>query len=219
LSKPSIRRPIFAELAGRPPAPAPEPARTAEPLEAVREGHRIAHAIIARAEVQAQEISAAAREQGLEAGRRVALEQVGGELKQVAVALAAAADHLAEARQRLHDELASTLPAAAVEIAARILGRELSLKPEALVHIVREAIVAVTPAARVDIRLHPADLAVVERHRDLLSEALGTADVRFEPAPSVGRGGCFVETEGLTLTAGVPQLVERALALLKGDEA
>ena len=102
---------------------------------------------------------------------------------------------------------------------APILGRELSLKPEALVHIVREAIVAVTPAARVEIRLHPDDLALIEQHRDLLVEALGAAEVRFDPAPSVGRGGCFVETEGLTLAAGLPQLVERALALLKGDDA
>lgn len=219
MSKPTVRPPVFAELTHRPAPPAPESSRSAEPLETVREGHRIAHAIIARAEAQAQEISAAAREQGFETGRRLALEQCGAELRQVAAAFAAAAAGLDEARQRLHEGLVATLPAAAVEIAARILGRELSLRPEAFVHIVREAIVAVTPAARVEIRLHPDDLTIIERHRELLAEALGAAEVRFDPAPSVGRGGCFVETAGLTLAAGVPQLLERALALLKGDDA
>jgi flagellar assembly protein FliH len=220
LSKPSVRPPVFAELTHRPSAPAPESPRAgAEPLEAVREGHRIAHAIIARAEAQAQEISAAAREQGFETGRRQALEQCGADLQRAATGLAAAASRLEEARQRLHEDLATTLPATAVEIAARILGRQLALRPEAIVHVVREAILAVTPATRVEIRLHPDDLAIVERHRELLAEALGSADVRFDPAPSVGHGGCFIETEGLTLAAGIPQLVERALALLKGDDA
>lgn len=217
--RPTDRPPVFAELTHRPAPPAPAPPRASGPLEAVREGHRIAQAIIARAEAQAQEISAAAREQGFETGRRLALEQCGAELRRVAAALAAAAGRLHEARQRLHEGLVATLPTAAVEIAGRILGRELSLRPDTLVHIVREGILAVAPAGRMAIRLHPDDLTIIERHRELLAEALGAAEVRFDPAPTVGRGDCFIETEGLTLAAGLPQLVERALVLLKGDEA
>lgn len=215
-----MRQPVFAELTQRPAsAPLREPARAAEPLEAVREGHRIAHAIIARAEAQAQEILAAAREQGFEAGRRQALEQVGAELRSAAEALREAAARLAETRGRLRDEVAATLPAAAVAVAERVLRRELAQRPEVLVHVVREAILAVLPAGRVEVRVHPDDLAVVERHRDQLAEALGGAEMRLEAAASVGRGGCFVETEALTLAAGIPQLLERALALLAGEDA
>jgi flagellar assembly protein FliH len=216
-----VRPPVFAELTQRqaPPAPVREPARAGGPLEAVREGHRIAHAIIARAEAQAQEIVAAAREQGLEAGRRQALEQGGAELRAVAGALAAAVAKLEETRAQLREELAATLPAAAVAIAGCVLRRELQAQPDALAHVLREAVLAVLPAARVEIRLHPDDLASLERHRDPLAETLAGVDVRLEPSASVGRGGCFVETDALTLAAGIPQQLERALALLTGDDA
>ncbi len=210
LSSPSVRPPRFAELS-RPPAEAPAGAA----LEAVREGHRIAHAIVARAEAEAQEIAAAAREQGFEAGRRQALEQVGGELRSAAAALGAAAARLEDLLDRLRQGVIASLPEAAVEIAARVLGQELSARPEALVALIREAVAAVTPAPRVEIQVHPDDLATVERYRDLLAGVLGGAEVRFEASAAVGRGGCFIETPSLTLAAGVPQRLERALALLK----
>lgn len=222
MSKPSVRPPLFAELHRRPaPAPTDEPevSRGAEGLEAVREGHRIAHAIIARAEAQAQEIKEAAREQGLEAGRRQALERATAELGSVAAIFAAAADRLEETRREVARELADELPKLAVEIARRVLGHELATRPETLVAVIREAIVAVMPAPRLDIRVHPDDLAVLEQHRPVLAEALGGADVRFEPSPSVGRGGCFIESPSLTLAGGVLQQLERALALLRGDDA
>jgi len=218
LSKPSVRAPVFAELTTRPPAlPAPEPPRATDALEAVREGHRIAHAIVARAEAQAKEIGAAAREQGVEAGRRQALEEVGAELRSAANALAAAAQELAESRARLHAQVMAELPGAAVEIATRILRQELQLRPEALVRVIRDALAAVTPAARVELRLHPDDLAVVERHKALLTDVLGSAEVRLESSPDVARSGCVVETEALTLAAGIVEQLERAFELLSGE--
>jgi flagellar biosynthesis/type III secretory pathway protein FliH len=197
----------------------PDVPRGAEALEAVREGHRIAHAIIARAEAQAQEIKEAAREQGFEAGRRQALEQKTGELASVAAVFAAAAERFEETQRTITRELVDELPRLAVEIARRVLAHELATHPEMLVGLVRDAIVAVMPAPRLDIRVHPDDLAVLEEHRTLLAEALGGTEVRFEPSPSVGRGGCFVESPSLTLAAGVPQQLDRALKLLRGDDA
>jgi len=200
LSKPSVRAPVFAELTHRTPAPAPvqEAPRSTDALEAVREGHRIAHAIIARAEAQAQEIGAAAREQGFEAGRRQALEQMGAELRSAASALAAAAQKLDDSQSRLHAQVMAELPGAAVEIASRILRQELALKPDALV------------------RVNPEDLAVFDQHKALLADALGSADVRLESSPDIRRGGCLIETDALTLAAGIVEQLERALELLGG---
>ena len=218
MSKPSVRTPVFAELTHRTPAPAlaPEPQRSTDALEAVREGHRIAHAIIARAEAQAQEIGAAAREQGFEAGRRQALEQIGAELRSAASALAAGAQKLDESQARLHAQVMAELPGAAVEIASRILRQELTLKPEALVRVIRDALAAVTPAARVELRVSPEDLALFDQHKALLAEVLGSGDLRLESSPEIRRGGCLIETEALTLAAGIVEQLERALELLGG---
>jgi flagellar assembly protein FliH len=218
LSNPSVRPPRFAELQHRAPAEPVETAGTAA-LDAVREGHRIAHAIIARAEAQAQDVVAAAREQGLEEGRRQALDQVGGELRQAASALAAAAARLEEVRRRLQQDVAGVLPEAAVEIATRVLRQELSQRPEVFVTLIREAILTVTPAPRIEIRVHPDDVAVIGHHRALLDDVLRGVDVRFEPSPSIARGGCQLETAALTLAAGIPEQLERALALLKAAES
>ena len=218
MSKPSVRAPVFAELTHRTPAPAPvqEAPRSTDALEAVREGHRIAHAIIARAEAQAQEIGAAAREQGFEAGRRQALEQMGAELRSAASALAAAAQKLDDSQSRLHAQVMAELPGAAVEIASRILRQELALKPDALVRVIRDALAAVTPTSRVEPRVNPEDLAVFDQHKALLADALGSADVRLESSPDIRRGGCLIETDALTLAAGIVEQLERALELLGG---
>jgi flagellar biosynthesis/type III secretory pathway protein FliH len=83
--------------------------------------------------------------------------------------------------------------------------------------VIRDAIAALTPAVRLELHLHPADLATVERHRALLEDALGSAELKLQPAPAVGAGGCFIETESFTLGAGVLEQLERALALLKEE--
>lgn len=189
------------------------------PGDAVREGHRIARAIIARATAQATAIQAAAEEQGRDQGLRLALETEGPALREAAGALAGAAARLEATRRELAEDLSRALPALAVAIAGAVLRRELSLRPETLVELVHDAVATVLPAARVEVRVHPEDLDALERHRGILREALGDAELRLEPSADVGRGGCFIETESLTLAAGLPQQLERALSLLAGTPA
>jgi flagellar biosynthesis/type III secretory pathway protein FliH len=202
--------------AGEPVAPAETAARG---YPAVSEGHRIARAIVARATAEAHEIREGAREQGFEAGRAEAVAREGRALADAAAALLDAARHLAAARTEAQRALELALPRLAVAAASRLLRRELTAVPETLAQIVRDALAMVTPAARVAIRLHPDDVGTLERHRSLLDEVLGGAELRLEASPEVAPGGCFVETEALTLAAGVPEQLERALALLTGDSA
>jgi flagellar assembly protein FliH len=182
--------------------------------QVVREGHRIAAAIIARATAHAGALEAAAQAQGAVAGRRQALEREGLALQIAAAALEAAATRLDAARRDLRRELETGLAAVVIAVAERILGRELAVRPETLPELIREALPGVAPAARITLRLHPDDLACIERHRALLVEVLGETELTLEAAHEVGRGGCVIDTESLTLGAGVPQRLERALGLL-----
>jgi len=206
-----IRPVALPELARPAPVPAADPAA---PALAVREGQRIARAIVARAMEQASDIQAAAEERGLERGARLALEREAPALREIGVALGEAARRLDAARRELHGRLEGALPELAVTVAERILRRELSVRPETLVHVVREALEAIGPAPRVTLRLHPEDQAVVERHRSLIAEALGGTELRVEGSHEVERGGCVVDTDSLTLGAGLPEQLDRALALL-----
>lgn len=186
---------------------------------AVREGHRIAGALVARAKARVAEIETAAHAEGLAQGLRRALEDEGPALRLAAAALAEAAAGFEAARRALDERLAADLPGLAVGIAERILRRELAERPDTLAHLLREALAAVLPATRVTVRLHPADAATIERHRGDLAPVLGAAELCVETTEEVGAGGAVVETEHLVLGAGVPQQIERALGLLTAPAA
>jgi flagellar biosynthesis/type III secretory pathway protein FliH len=185
----------------------------------LREAHRIARAILARAEARARELEAAATEQAQQTGIRTAVEREGAALRAAASALAAAAARLDATRRELTRLWSTTLPDVAIAIAERVLRHELTLRPEALALLVRDALTVLGPAETVAIRLHPDDTKTIQRHRDMLVDALPSSEVRLDPDPSVGRGGCVIESESLTLPAGIPQQLERALALLTEAES
>ena len=219
-------RPVALPELSRPAAPpagiATSLTPTAAPADAagsIREAHRIGRAIVARAQAQAREIQAAAREEGLEIGTRQAVARDGAALKNATEALVAAAARYDALADELAAALRSELPAMAVAVAERVLRRELSVRPEALALVIRDAIAALTPASRIELHLHPADLATVESHRALFADVLGGADLKLQPAPAVGAGGCFIETESFTLGAGVLEQLGRALALMKEETA
>jgi flagellar assembly protein FliH len=213
VSDPAVRPFTLPELERRPTVPeAADPA-----AETVREGQRLARAIVARATAQAREIQAAAEERGLEAGTRAAFDREAPALRNAAAALADAVARVESARRDLVRRLEATLPELAVAIAARVLRRELTVDPTRLADVIRDAMPAVLPAASIHIRLHPEDLATVERHRARLEEVIGAGSLSLEASPDVGPGGSVIETESSILPAGIPQQLERALALLKGE--
>jgi flagellar assembly protein FliH len=208
-----IRPASLPDLGGR--TPARDLLGPAE--HAVREGQRIAGALIARATAHAAELRAAAEARGRAEGQRHAFEQESRDLRAAVAALEEAAARLAAARDEMDRRLEAALPGLVVEVAQRILRRELDLRPELLVEMVREGFVAVSPAARIVARVHPDDLACLERHRAALGAGIEGAELRLEPSPDVGRGGCVIETESLTLAAGLPQRIARALELLASE--
>ncbi len=212
-----VRPFALPELEHRPQPPREVVAPVDGAGDALREGQRIARAIVARATAQAREIQATAEERGTEAGMRAVVEREGPALRSVAAALADAVTRVETARRDLVRRMETSVPDLVVAIAERVLGRELALDPARLVDVIRDAMPAVLPATSIRLRLHPDDVATIERHRARLDEVIGGATVALEASPDVGRGGCVIDTDSLLLPAGIPQQLERALALLKAD--
>jgi len=103
----------------------------------------------------------------------------------------------------------------AVRIAERILDRELSLNPDAVSDIVAAALRQAGAPRDIVLRVHPDDLKALERGRPrLLERALRAQALQFRADPSIGRGGCIVESELGTVDARLPvqlEAIERAL--------
>ncbi len=139
-----------------------------------------AEAVLAELEAQRAEALAEARQAGYQEG-----------LAQAAEVLVRAR---AEARQ-LRKTAEQRLVRLAVRIAERILDAQLRLEPEYVVSVARKTMEQVSWCRKLVFRVHPEDLAFLERHRQSLLAQAGEADVEFVADGEVCRGGCILETE------------------------
>ena len=123
------------------------------------------------------------------------------------------------AASRARASSSSELRVLAVRIAEKILGRELQMRPEAVVDVVAEALTAAGASRQVTLRCHPDDLAALERGRPRLLERCARAQVvHFRGDGQIGRGGCIVETELATIDARLTTQLDAIERALRGEE-
>jgi flagellar biosynthesis/type III secretory pathway protein FliH len=163
-------------------------------------GHRIEGAVH-DASLRATEIVRAAEEQAraLVSAAATERDRVRAEAAEEgrAQGLASAAGALASAeaeRDRRLAALGAEVAAIAVDVARKVLGRELRADPGAVVEIARAALEAARGRRGVTLRVHPRDAPAVRageaRLRGPLSRCALLEDERVEP------GGAIVESEG-----------------------
>jgi type III secretion protein L len=163
-----------------------------------------AERILKQAQADAERIRTQAANEGRERGLAAVTELLVG-------ARAATA--------RARSQTAGELRALAVRIAEKILGKELELRPEAVVDITAEALGGVGAARQVAVRCHPDDMAALERGRPrLLERCAFTHAVAFRVDERVSRGGCIVETELATIYARQTTQLEAIERALRGEE-
>ena len=148
-------------------------------VRAERRGPAVMPRLVADAHAAADSI----REAAEASGRARAREAARAEL---------AADRIEAARARCDalDELTQQTREIALLAAQHLVQAELTLKPERIAEIVESLLVRVRRAERAVVRVHPDDLAALERFR----HDRELAHVEFESAPSLARGGCIVAT-------------------------
>ena len=81
-----------------------------------------------------------------------------------------------------------------LEIARKLVG-DMPVSVEMVEAAVREALSQVEGTADFQVRLHPADLEILQRAESpLLAPAGDSREIRFHGSPEVTRGGCLVQT-------------------------
>ena len=81
----------------------------------------------------------------------------------------------------------------AIEIAKKIVGREIKADRSIIQTLVRVALSHVTEKASVTVRLNPVDYKFLMEQNDALAKAEGS-DVTLQSDNSIEQGGCLVET-------------------------
>lgn len=137
------------------------------------------------AEQAAREAYERGRREGEDAGRQAAEERLAGRFEH----LARVAEGLATYRPRLRREAEADLVRLSLAIARRVLRRELSVDPAAVLGIVKAAIDRIEVSEIHRIRLHP-------EHAEVLSQAAASWPHRVEILPDrrLALGGVVFET-------------------------
>lgn len=170
---------------------------------------------------EAERLRALARAEGFAEGQSAG--RAAGFAEGQAAGLAAAADETERLQQRLRGwlrELAAPLAAVdeevsqqisqlALQVARAMIYRELTLAPEDIAAVAREAMAALPVAVRaVALRCHPQDAAALEAAlgaRELLVQGESTIDI--QPDATVVAGGLWVESR----TPGLPSRIDASL--------
>lgn len=196
--------------------------------------------ILARARQEAEAIRQAAQQEvellkrrSWEEGYRAGLEEGRREGFQAGAAEAEALREEAEnyrqrARQLLKEARRAyreTIKAAqeqildlALEIAAKIVGKQVELSPDIVLNIARGAIREVAEGQFYILYAAPPDAEVLRQHQEeLLKEAAAGARLQVVADEELKPGGCRVETESGFVDATIDTQLETVKRLLKAD--
>lgn len=180
------------------------------------EAHQGAKAIIAKAESDAQNILAAARaqeariyEESRHRAREEARIEVSAELlkaKQQAAAI------LKDAQQEI---LSLSL-----EIARKIIGRDLDRDPDVMIDICATAIEGVRNAKQLVLRVNPEMGQLLRSKKKALMDLVArSVDVAVKDDAQVERGGCIIQTEFGTIDGQLETQLKMLAQVLLTDDA
>ncbi len=176
------------------------------------EGERVAQVKVVAAEAKA----AAAEAKAKTAEARAA--ETDAKLKaQYEQSLGASISLLADATARLEilekqlvQEAEADVMRLAMQVAARILRREVTADPVWIQPVVQDALALVPDKRAVAVRVHPDEAALLNaRKREILADSPGVENLQITADPDLDRGACLLVSQGTRLDASVPTTWER----------
>ncbi len=150
--------------------------------------------------------------QGYEEGIARATAELGSRVEAFTAMLRSIADPLAE----VDAEVERSLVTVATAVASQLVAHELSVHPERVGAVVREALASLPLGSRAArVMLHPDDLDLV---RAALEAQAYDGNLRLVEDASVGPGGCRVETDVSSIDATVHSRLETVITQVLGGE-
>jgi flagellar assembly protein FliH len=147
-----------------------------------------------------------AYQRGFQDGQGAARKELGGELDAMAVRLARTIEEVSGMRQRFRHEAEEEVIALAVAVARRILHRELTVAPEALVGLLKAALEKIEAREVHRVHVRPEDVPLVQQHLDQMGLP---QRVELIADPALERGAIILDSSRGALDASVEtQLAE-----------
>ena len=175
-----------------------------------------ADTILATARDRAREMVEAARygrAEIVEQARREGIELAKSDASELLIR--ARAEH-----QKMLADMQDDVVNLALEVARKVIHRQIELTPEIVVDICSRAMNRVLSARALILRVHPDDLPVVESRYDALSlQARAGASLQLVADSEIQRGGCLIDSDCGRIDARLEtQLATMERALLEDDD-
>ena len=158
----------------------------------IEEAQAEAERLIANARAHAAEIERDAREQGLREGHAMAAAEVSRLAEPLRERLVQSLEEVAGLREAIAATAERELVRLAIEIAKKIVHREVTVDSEVALTLARVALARLHNRAVATVHLHPEDFAYVQAHCGRLG---ANTSIEIVEDQSIGRGGCLVQTE------------------------
>lgn len=166
---------------------------------------------------QMEAVEAAAYQEGFERGHGEGYAAGNRATQAEAQRLRGLIEQIARPLAHLDDEVEHVLMELAVAVARRLLGEELTLAPERVATIARDALLALPPYVRdVRLHLHPEDVALVGTQLTPPPEA---QNFRVILDPALARGDCRLFTESAQIDARLNARLDVIAQSLSGESA
>jgi flagellar biosynthesis/type III secretory pathway protein FliH len=169
--------------------------------------------IVAQAEARAAEVEQAAKEAGLEIGRREGLAIAAAEAEQLRGLLQATIDALAAAQEEFVGAAELHAVELAVQIAEKVVGTALEVEPERVCDIVSGTLRRIAERDRIVLELNPDDVDLVRAWLEGEGQTWGRIEIHAERR--VARGGCVARTPEGEIDARPSEQLAAVAELLK----
>ncbi len=177
---------------GHEPARANNQSMSFEAETILREAQAEAARLLVEARAQAAEVERQARERGLTEARIAAEAESSRAIEPLREQLARTIEEVSTLRADISAHAERDLVRLAIEVAKKIVHREVTADSEVALTLARVVLARVHNRALAKLHLHPDDYAYISEHTDRLPSG---SCVELVEDRAVGRGGCFVETD------------------------
>lgn len=148
--------------------------------------------------------------QGLAEGKKQGLAAGEEELQQRLSELSALLNQLQQPLAAVDAQVRQQLLQLSLAMAQAVIGVEVSTNANVILKALNEAVSALPlNAGALMIKLHPADMAIIEQHYS--GEQLAQRQWQLQAEPAVARGGCLVETAKSSVDRSLAQRLQGSL--------
>jgi len=161
----------------------------------VARAERRAEQIVREAEQKANEIRRKANEEGRAHGIEQSRREVNEQLKRSSQALSLFIDQIKEQESKLMQTCAPKLADIAVQLAEKIIHKEIEKDSSLIIAQAEEAISRILEREKLIVRVNPSDEELMKRHKEQLVRMFDGVDkIEIIGDSQIEKGGCVVET-------------------------